>query len=436
MVVGLLVAAVLAGCAEVDDGAIAAAPDFYSATVLPEGSYHCAGCHYGVDPVWLTEWQEVGSDEWDLIVRSAWPDVELVSVDVVAGNETPLVLDSGFIYDEFQGTWEYGFEVPAGASSLFVRFYTEQTFTQVGPTLVPNGGSYRSPTTLTLVAPDGDRIEVPGPEEELKQITLLGPAPGAWMLIGTVEDADATYRARAYIQAGAGQAAADLAFGDDAVFRFNGTTPPDVSLAIRPYHDHAPFEYGGLDWDYADSFVYGAALRTILGAAPAPYTWTTKVVDPFWDGAREVSIQGDRTFLMAAAYQEEGGTQREDTVTGKASSPYYYSPSDPVPPGTGTVRFELTWDPPVEEPDLQLRYGPAGTPYYRDAEVVERGAGYATFEAEWKSEWWDVRFVEGEPVLKDRGSIDIAPYIAADDGETKSYSYQVTLDAYAVRGAV
>ena len=101
----LVLAALLAGCADVELGGPAAAPDVRTAMSMADGQYHCAGCHYGLAPVWDAEWESVGNDTWDLLVRSIWPNITIDTVDVIAGNQTPLAYRSGFIAEEWAPGW-------------------------------------------------------------------------------------------------------------------------------------------------------------------------------------------------------------------------------------------------------------------------------------------------------------------------------------------
>ncbi len=426
----VVLSVLVAGCADVQDADIWTAPDFHSVQTVGGSTAECGSCHYGIGPVWIAQWENVEPRQWDLVVRSGWPDVDLLSVDVAPSGSAPLAFNSGFIEEAWEGAWRTSFEVPANATSLFARFFLE-----LEGAFAPGAGkeTFHPPVAVALVAPNGERIPIQGPKESLKEMAMEDPMAGTWSLEAS-SDAEGDYSLHAFIHAGMGQSAVNLGAQDAARFRFDGEVPPDVELAIRPHHDHAPFEYYSINYNHGDSSLFtGISLVSQLGLAPPPFAWSPDVLDPFWDGAPEVNIQRDRPVDMANVYQEDASTSDEDRITYYGSRPHYYTPASPIPPGTSQVRFEVTWLPPVEEPDLQVRFGPRHTPYYADAVPLERAAGRAVFAADWRPAWWDVTIEGGEPMLAS-GSLDIAPYVAAEDGELVVRVLEATLNAYAVRG--
>ncbi len=429
----LVFAALVAGCStapQQEDAPDAVLP-FHAVTDADLG-FQCGSCHYGVGPVWQTLWHNAtdadGALVWDLEVRAKYPTAALHAVQLTTTPVEPVAEDVERAHDG--APWRHEFQVPDGSTGLLVRFYARDGAAPNADSPVPR---YDYPTALTLVDPDGAERVVDGPEGDLKFVVLADPAPGAWAAVATIDAGGAALPPVGVLRVSTWNATGSVLVdgvteGDRFRFPDAGGRPPSLFGRLWPYHDHAPYE--DADWDEHDLEPVDFTLTTLPGPAPR-HAWTPEHIDPFWGGAGEVVLQQDRVVPWITTYEEQEGNRDDPRFYG--SNPAYYVPADPIPPGTATLRVQITWTPPTDEPDLMVRVGPRGDARYHDMDAVSRASGAATFELPVRSTWWDAAFVDGEPTLLP-GSLDVAPYFVERVGETVTRAMELRVHAVAVRG--
>ncbi|MGB0653633.1 MAG: hypothetical protein ACPGQL_10585 [Thermoplasmatota archaeon] len=370
----------------------------------------CGDCHYGLHRMWEATWSQPDNATWQLDVVPRYPEVSLFAVHVAPGNDAPL--DAATRYDlelwAPRQPWAFDIDVPEGAGGLFARVHAQPATREGFAQLESEPNDYV--TRLTLVAPDGTAHGADGPDPDLNMIAVPDPAPGTWRFEAYLVAGDLPVAAGvAFTEILAGNVTPRLSDLDVGTWTFPAGPdgePPEVTLGLRPHHDHAPYENS--DWDLYDASPFQEHFRPVQGPAPSPAgpeTWNRTAIDALWGGDTE-RVLTERSGSFTGAYLEGGG--HNDVGLG-SSYPGFGLPGDPVPPGTERVRFELTWEPAVPGWDLGLRFSPHGTPYFFVPEELTRDDGAATFQTEVSPLWWEHpeqrRFYADGPV----SDWDIAP---------------------------
>lgn len=420
-VVFLLAATVVAGCLVAEDLDDAPAGPWRMSSEVVAGERFCGDCHYGMERFWDARWQAGNASgtgapaaTWDLTVRPAYPEAPLHAVQVLAAGEAPVAAALGPVAHDWSigETWREELDVPADATAVFARVHASPAPGAAATVTGATANRQNTYTTsLALVAPDGTRTVADGPDQDLKALTV--PAvPGTWALEATLVDGMTGAVGTMWAEALRGEVLAEVpAEGARFMFAANATgAPPPTDLRLRPFHDHDPYE--NTDWDLYDMSPFLEAFRPVTGAPPDPPAWTQARIEALWDGARERVVL-ERSGTFAAAYVDEEG--HNDPGAG-SDYPYFTLPGDPVPPGTSLLRMELTWSPPVDEPALGIRYSAHGSPYFHDAEAVERHPGRAVFEVPVRPHEWEDPDQTMAHTDTDRpiSHWDIAPRLKAD----------------------
>lgn len=397
---------------------------------------YCGDCHYGLTEMWDASWTPLpdaaNATQWRLDVSPRYPEAPLYAVQVADG-EPAVRWQSGVLEREWlvSEPWEVEFEVPEDAG-VFARVHAEA--------LSPEADATRTwPTNYTtgleLVAPDGSVIRAAGPDHDLKMLTIPDAAAGTWTFRAELAGGD---RPRAlgvaWIEALGGEVREELAWAETASHRFaagpDGAPPDNVSLRLRPYHQHLPYE--NMDWDRYDASPFAVAYAPRAGPEPAVRSWNTSAIDALWDGRDTIQVL-DRSGTRLGVYLDEPG--HNDPGYG-GSYPSFGPLGKPVPPGTSEVHVELTWTPAVDL-DTGIRFSPANTPYFYDAEAAERQPGRALFAIPVPSAWWDNPEGIHHPALQSDepiGAWDLAPHLRAQPGEPVVESWEWYMGVVAVRG--
>jgi hypothetical protein len=63
-------------------------------------------------------------------------------------------------------------------------------------------------------------------------------------------------------------------------------------------------------------------------------------------------------------------------------------------PGARSLRFEATWTPPIDIPDLAVRFSPGTDPHWFQAEQAQHAPGSASWIASVDPAWWDAPGIE------------------------------------------
>lgn len=403
IVVGLALV-VLAGCVQqMGDLAPPAEPGpaaWSSTTVWSERA--CTACHLGPTDYWQPAW-DPSTSGWNLSVSPRWPQAPFL---VVHGGTSadPVLLDS---WNETIPDWRPGqtasftFDVPDGAAALVVSADLRD-----GPLACADDVSYcqsRDKIALTLQGPDL-RVEAMGPEPGLPVAVVEGPAAGVWRAEVLLEEAERPL--------GTGHVQAEVLGGallrPGAALGFNGTTFPEGAWArVWVHHDHALFQTR----DFDESDVGTATVRFASGNATPPDLGRL-------DEPRQVL---DASHLRPQAYADAEGRDH-DLGYGSDGFWYYTEWTEPVPAGTARIRFEHTWDPPVELDDLMLKVSHPGEPFYRVPAAIGRGAGFATYAVEVDGTQW-------EPA---GGSTrwEVVEFVEEDVGSPKASAVQTRLRVF------
>ncbi len=350
----------------------------------------CGDCHYGLTEMWNAAWMQ-SDRNWTLTVEPAYTEAPLLAVQVASAEEDLLL--AGGDWDSFD--WRVGetrrssFLVPEGATSVFVRLHgtgpDDANF--VAATNLLGSRPNDAVTQLVLVAPDGSRIEAPGPQSDLKVLIVPAQA-GSWTVEATLVSGDSPV--------GVGWVLWE-ALGGDVVpevltrsaapsWTFEGNAsgaPPSVWLRVRPHHDHAPYEH--TDWDAFDVSPFVTRFEAAPGPEPLVRAWNATAIDALWAGQTERVVL-ERSGSFRGVYLDEEG--HNDPGIG-SSYPAFGSMGDPVWPGTALMRFEVSWSPAVDVPGMGVRFSPAHTTYFFDATLVSSAPGSAVFEALVQPEWWE-----------------------------------------------
>ncbi len=350
----------------------------------------CGDCHYGMTEMWDTVWTQ-DNRNWTLTVSPAYTEAPLLAVQL-ASNETDLVLAGGDLtpFEWRQGeTVSQSFQVPEGASAVFVRLHgsgptQEQVVTATNLVAMR---PHDAVTQLVVVAPDGTRTEAPGPQADLKALTLLAQ-PGEWTLEATLVSGDSPVGTGWLLwEALGGDVVPEVLTRSESpswTFEQNDTEgPPSVWLRLRPHHDHAAYEH--TDWDAFDVSPFTTQFVGRAGLEPISVGWNETSIDSLW-GSKSEQIVLTRSGTFMGAYVDEEG--HNDPGFG-SSYPAFGSMGSPVWAGTKSMRFEVTWEPAIEIPGMGVRFSPADTPYFFDAQVVSAEAGKAVFETSVQPEWWE-----------------------------------------------
>lgn len=428
--VAALFAIVVAGCvwltdeAEEDDGPD---PEWHMSSEVVYQQGFCGDCHYGLTEFWLADWQRE-ADNWTLTVKPRYPEAPLYAVQV---DDEPVVDATEWE----QQTWAKGdtrtiaFDVDEADHVLFKAFGTGPAQSMLDATETRRDVIE---TALVLTAPDGTRHEATGPENDLRIVVAPGQA-GRWEAHVTFVDGELPDgRLFTYRELLRGDVTERLDPGQERVFRFpaNQTgAPPQTTLRLQPHHDHAAFQNS--DWDAHDSTWFEVTYSPRPGPAPGPPSWNQTAIDDMWDGRDEYLVH-EMQGTMEALYVDEPG--HNDVGIG-SSYPHFQSPdASPVIAGTDHLRFELTWDPPIDEPALMVKVSPAQWPYFIYPEAEHREPGRAVFEVRIVPMWWeapDQTLEWYEPGVV-RSHFDIAPHIE-EDGDPHLLSLDYTLRVHAVR---
>lgn len=369
----------------------------------------CSTCHYDQQRVWTAAWEADGP-MWNLSVAPAFRGVGLIFTQAAAD---PVLWASGELRHDWSpdAPWAVEFEVPAGAGGIFARVHAEP-----GPP-APELAATDRHTELVLLAPDGTRHAAGGPESDLKILVVVDPEPGTWSMEATLADAvNGSATGRAWMEVLGGQVAPgpatfQMPAGPDG-------RPPETTLRVRPYHDHRLYEDS--DWDHYDA----APARETFEPQPGPRTPQVQpgedAILAAWQGSDSV-VFDSRDVLFLGAYENRAG-HRDDQGVG-TSKPHYYPASGGVPLGARLLRFDFTWATPTDEPRLNLRFSPPGTPLYFDAEPVLRKPGRLVLEALIDPDW---------PIVAG-GIWDLAPYLEAPAGARQTEYLSAHLEATAFR---
>lgn len=396
----------------------------------------CGDCHYGLTEMWDATWTRAERN-WSLEVAPAYLEAPLWTVQVTDSKEGLVLAASDWLTFDWRAgeTWSTTFQVPEDATAVFARLHGTGPDEPERPAGVPDLGRALAMrpndavTALRLVAPDGTEHDADGPDADLKMLTVPAQA-GSWSLHATLLDGD--------LPAGVGWASWE-ALGGEVVagvpsrseplrrtFEGNGTgAPPELWLRLRPYHDHAPYEH--TDWDPYDASPFVTRFTAAPGPEPPERVWNRSAVDALWGGAGERVVL-ERTGSFTGAYVD--GEGHNDPGLG-SSYPGFGSLGDPVWPGTGTVRFEVTWEPELDLPGMGVRFSPAGIPHFLDATEAERGPGRAVFETAVQPQWWE----EPDQVLAwldpDRVTSywDIAPLLRGEGPQAHSVDWRLRVVA-------
>lgn len=351
----------------------------------------CGDCHYGMEEMWNAAWT-ADDDLWTLQVSPRFPEAPLYGVQVLPADTGPVAGDP--IDQTAQMAWgdvmTATLDVPDDATGVLVRFHGAP------PEALPPelAVTYNQPndyaTTLAVVAPDGTRHDVQGPEEDLKIGVFAGDTAmaGQWRIEASIASGEFPVATGVlHAEALRGQIAPELStladtWSQEYVADPDGA-PPAVTLRLWPYHDHAEFE--NTDWDSMDSTPFAVTYTPTTGPAPSPRTWNETAIDALWDGDTERVVL-DRSGSRQDIYVQEPG--HNDPGLG-GSYPSFGPLGDPVWPGTATARFDLSWEPAVEAPDFKVRFSPANTVYFFEPEELERSPGQAVFEIAVQPAWWE-----------------------------------------------
>lgn len=432
VVAAALLALVAAGCLWLGDE-VAQPPEaldwHLSSTVIHQEGF-CGDCHYGLTEFWLADWEREQAN-WTLTVRPRYAEAPLYAVQVGAD---AVLHASGWQEQEWseQETRTITFDVADADHVLFKAFGSGPQHDALDASATRRDVVE---TALVLTAPDGTRHEATGPEDDLR--IVVAPAQhGTWQARVTfVAGAFPEGRLLTYHELLRGEVVERLDPGQEATFRFPASetgAPPATMLRVQPHHDHAAFQ--NTDWDPYDSTWFEISFDPQPGVAPAPRTWNQTEVEAMWDG-REAYLMHTMQGAMRAAYVDEPG--HNDPGAG-SSYPDFQSPDGlPVLPGTDHLRFELTWHPPVAEPDVMVKFSPAQWPYFIYPEADERSPGRAVFRSNIAAMWWeapDQTLEWYEPGVV-RSHYDIAPYIR-EDGEAHVVALDYELRVHAVRGSL
>ncbi len=377
----------------------------------------CGNCHYGSWQAWNASYGQ-DANGWFFSVQPALREVQLFAPQVGLASEMVVWESERMTHDWAQGLWQVSFDVPENATGIFARAHTEYVPLNLIMANVFHGDRIDYNTTLSLVAPDGRRFVADGPESDLHVLALAGPdvQPGTWTFEANSEETVTVgaLQGVAWIEVLGGDVRAQtLRYGQAATFRVDAGPdglPRPLDLRVRPYRDHSLNEVS--DWDRNDTSPFVARFSSTMtppASAPAP------------GGDAFETIVLERTEMFAYSYEDREG-HKFDEGTG-SSSPHYGSAIDPVPPGTQKVRFELSWIPPIEKPELSVKFSPNGTFFYFIPEEIDRSPGFASFEAQVSPENWD---------SGSKGSWDVAPFIQSNIGESMRGAFRLDLRVVAV----
>jgi hypothetical protein len=293
---------------------------------------------------------------------------------------------------------------------------------------------------LIAKGPGGQEVHATGPEPDMRILLVPDAAPGDWSIQAQL--VAATYQGRA-LQQGNGYATVEVLRGPvkaaipgplaaldnltvspEARFTFPARpdgSPPPVQIRTWLYKDHHAF-YGQTTYDMA---VQTASLVPVAGPEPAPISYSKGDMDRLW-GSQDHYVLDTRSESVAEAYATDGSGRIQDYVTGR--TPYYelVPGKNGLLPGTTRLHFEVTWNPPLDLPNLAVRFSPRNTPHFFEAKRTNGGPGQASFDALVDAAWWD------DPKGPQEGW-DAHAYRALPTSGQVAYSLQYSLTATAYR---
>lgn len=392
LVAGLLAAAFVVGCMNAPAPQADPDPTLYGSAMIEATDRFCGDCHYGMQALWRQTWSDGNAT-----VAPLYPEVPLLAIQKIPAEEPDTTWRSDILSMDATPLQPAAFTFDHRAGALFVRVHA-----QALPIDDPTASTgHDIALQAVLMAPDGTRHDMVGPEEDLQAIVVPDAATGTWRLEASPA---APANVVAWAEGLTGQIMPDrLTPGDELVY------DADHRLRFRPHHDHAMFQNS--EWDPYDMSPFTLEWN-VSTTPPDLFTWNETTIAALWES--EAAVVLERTGTWRRAYIEQPG--HHDPGLG-SSYPAFGPLGRPVLPGTRDVTFSFSWDPPV---DIQprLKFSPASTPYFFDAPAIETAPGQVVFAHSVQPAWWEepdqvLAWLDPERVTS---YWDVAPYIPADDG--------------------